>query len=163
MTWYHRARRGPALGLGLLLLLPALAGCGHSTGRLSGKVMFNGQPLPGGWLTFRPAEAGVNSVPVLIHEDGTYEATLPTGDVLIAVDNRELQPPDRSGPRPGLPPGIKLPPQDGAAKAAEPSPAAAEKLKGRYVPIPDKFYRVESSGLKHTVKSGSETHDIELK
>jgi hypothetical protein len=164
MTWYHRARRGPALGLGLLLLLPALSGCGRQTGHLSGKVIFNGQPLPGGWLTFRPADPKANAVPALIGEDGSYEATLPVGEVAIAVDNRELQPPPKSsGPRPGLPPGIKIPGQDGAAKAAEAPSTGGAKLSGKYVPIPEKFYRADSSGLTLTVKAGSETRDIELK
>jgi hypothetical protein len=162
MTWYHRARRRPALWLGLLLFLPALSGCGRQTGHLSGKVIFNGKPLPGGWLTFRPADAKANAVPALIGEDGSYEATVPVGEVTISVDNRELQPPDRSGGvRPGLPPGIKLP--DGAAKAAAEAPTAGgTKLAGHYVAIPDKYYRAETSGLTHTVKTGSETHDIEL-
>jgi hypothetical protein len=162
MTWYHRARRGPALWLAPLLLLPVLAGCGQATGHISGKVIYKGQPLPGGRLTFRPADDRLNGVPAVIDASGNYEATLPAGDVTIAVDNRELQPPE-PGPRPKLPPGIKLPEQDGAAKAAADPGAGGGKLAGKYVAIPEKFYQAETSGLKYTVKTGSEQHDIELK
>jgi hypothetical protein len=163
MTWYHRARRGPAIWLVPLLFLPALAGCGRPTGHISGKVIYKGQPLPGGRLTFRPADPSLNTVPALIDAEGRYEATLPAGEVTIAVDNRELQPPE-PGQRPALPPGIKLPGQDGAAKSAAATPNAGEgKLTGKYVPIPEKFYQAETSGLNYTVKKGSENHDIELK
>jgi hypothetical protein len=166
MTWYHRARQGPAIWLGPLLLLPALAGCGQPTGHISGKVIYQGRPLTGGRLVFRPADPGQNTVPALVAADGSYEATLPVGDVTIAVDNRELQPhePSPPGPRPGLPEGIKLPGQGGAAKAAAEAPnAAGGRLAGKYVPIPEKFYQAETSGLKYTVKKGNETYDIELK
>jgi hypothetical protein len=162
MTWYHHARRGPALWLAPLLFLPVLAGCGKPTGHISGKVIYKGEPLPGGRVTFRPADSSVNTIPAVIGEDGSYEATLPVGDVTIAVDNRELQPAEH-GPRPTLPPGIKLPGQDGGAKAAAAPNDGGGKLVGKYVPIPEKFYQAESSGLKYTVKKGSEDHNIELK
>ncbi len=163
MTWSHRAPWRPAAWLAPLLLLPVLAGCGQPTGHVSGKVTYNGQPLPGGRLTFRPADPTKNSVPAVIDADGHYEVTLPAGEVTVAVDNRELQPAERgSGPRPGLPPGVQLPP--GGIKAAAENPAAQSgKLAGKYVPISDKFYEAETSGLKYSIKSGSQTQDIELK
>jgi hypothetical protein len=163
MTWYHRARRRPAIWLAPLLLLPALAGCSQPKGHLSGKVIYQGQPLPGGWLTFRPADSKQNTVSVMIDAEGHYDVTLPAGDVAIAVDNRELKP-HQAGPRPSLPPGIKLPGQDGGVKVDASGPASGGgKLSGKYVPIPEKFYQVETSGLKYTVKGGSEPYDIELK
>jgi hypothetical protein len=161
MSWYHTARRVPATWLGALLFLPALAGCGQQTGHVSGKVIYNGQPLPGGRLTFRPADPELNSVPALIGADGSYEATPPVGEVTIAVDNSELRPPE-PGQRPGLPPGFKLPGQGGAVKAGGAAESAEGKLTGKYVPIPEKYYQAETSGLKYTVKKGSETYDIKL-
>ncbi len=167
MTRYQRGRPMLAAWLGLLLLLPALAGCGRPTVHLSGKVIYQGQPLPGGELTFRPADPNLNTVSAPIGPDGQYEVTLPAGEVLIAVDNREWQPVTRT-PAPGLPPGIKLPDQGGAAKPPAANPAAAPasgeaKPSGRYVRIPEKFYQAETSGLKYTVKKGEDKHDIELK
>jgi hypothetical protein len=163
MTWHHRARRGLAVWLGPLLFFPALAGCGQQTGHISGKVLYQGQPLAGGRLTFRPADPKLNTLSVPIDADGRYEATLPVGEVTIAVDNRELQPPTRD-PSPGLPPGIKLPDQAGGAKAAPAAPSSGQaKPSGKYVPIPEKFYQAETSGLTYTVKKGEDTLDIELK
>ncbi len=165
MTRHPRARHLAAFWPAALLLPALLAGCGRQTGHVSGTVKFQDKPLPGGWLTFRPADPKANSVPALIGPDGHYEATLPVGDVTIAVDNRELQPPER-GPHNPLPPDIKLPGGIGAPKAAEAAPtsgANAAKLTGKYVPIPEKYYKAETSGLTYTIKKGDETHDIELK
>src|SRR5215472_3203134 len=79
--------------LGLLLVLPLLAGCGRSKGTVSGKVIYQNKGLPGGWITFRPVNPRLNPVTVPIDPDGNYEATLPVGEMLIAIDNRELEPP----------------------------------------------------------------------
>jgi hypothetical protein len=175
MTWSHCARRCPTVWFGALLFLPALAGCGQQTGQLSGTVTYQGQPLPGGRVTFRPADPRRNAVTVPINKDGSYEASVPTGEVQISVDNRELQPPPPRGAGPGpagLPPGITLPPgvkmpspaaQDtGKGATTEVRSNAPQKAAGRYVPIPANYYSVETSGLKHTVKSGPETFNIEM-
>lgn len=152
--WFLFASR-----LGLLLLLPVVAGCGSGQGTVSGRVLYNGKPLPGGWITFRPVDSRQNSVPALIDPNGNYEAKLPAGDVLISVDNRELEPVP-AAPAPGLPPGVRLPPAEapkGEAKDAATRPA------GTYVPILEKYYNVETSGLRYTVKKGPQPYDIELK
>ena len=152
------------LARALLLFLPALAGCGQPKGQLSGQVMYQGQPLPGGRLTFLPADPKQNPVPAPIDANGHYEVTLPAGDGTISVDNRELQP-HPSGQRPIPPSGIKLPSQEGGVKAAAAAPTAGGgKLAGKYVFIPEKFYDAATSGLKYTVKAGTQTpYDIELK
>jgi hypothetical protein len=153
--------RGASL-LGFLVLAGLAAGCGAGQGTVSGKVLFNGKPLPGGWLTFRPADPSKNNVTAQIDENGHYEAVLPAGEVKIAVDNREWEP--AAPMKTVLPPGVKLP---AAPKTTADAPAvtsAASKPPGSYVPIPAKFYDADSSGLTFTVTSGkSQTHDIELK
>lgn len=158
--WCGAARR-----LGLLLLLPVLAGCGSGKGTVSGKVIYQGKGLPGGRVTFRPADPRLNPVGVVLDAEGHYEVSLPPGEVVISVDNRELDPAAaRAAPPPQLPPGIKLPrvpkPEAGPAEV---SPNTIQNLPGRYRGIPPKFYSTDTSGLKYTVQKGSQTHDIDLK
>jgi len=165
-TWFHPGWR-PLVGpLGLLLALALLAGCGRREGKVSGRVLYNGKPLPGGSLYFRPADGALNTVSVTIDEKGNYEAALPVGEVKIAVNNTELQrQPAEGGGRPQLPP-IKLPniPKSKGSEPPEaPPPDAPQKPAGAYVPIPEKFYNADTSGLTYTVKPGPQTHDIELK
>jgi hypothetical protein len=154
----------------LLLLLPAV-GCGGSRGQVSGQVLYHGKPVRGGWVTFRPADSRQNLVNAQLDANGRYEALLPTGEVQIAIDNRELEPapPERGAARAVLPPGVKFPPA--AKSAAESSPPAAapppevapQRLAGTYVPIPASYYTVETSGLTYSVKPGPQSYDIELK
>jgi hypothetical protein len=161
MNRLQRAGRRLAVPVGILLSLPLVGGCGSSEGKLSGQVLYQGKPLPGGRLTFRPADPRLNSVSVPISAEGTYEATLPVGDVTICVDNRELQPASRPPGEKRLPPGVKLPPPDKTDEAPPPRNEPS-RTAGTYVPIPEKYYEAENSGLKHTVKGGAETHNIEL-
>src|SRR5918993_690853 len=90
--------------LGLLILLPVLAGCGQKLGQVSGKVTYKGQPVPAGWVTFRPADPALNAVPVELTEDGTFLVELPAGEVTVTVDNREWEPrPAAAGGIPSVP------------------------------------------------------------
>ncbi len=149
---------------GLLVVLALAVGCGGGgEGKVSGQVLYNGKPLPGGWVMFRPADSSKNTVSARINQNGHYEATLPVGEVTIAVDNRELQPPSAGGGAPALPPGVKLPPikKEGAAPPGQ--TPAPEKLPGTYVPIPEKYYDPASSGLTFSVPKGEHPHNIELK
>ncbi len=52
--------------------------------------------------------------------------------------------------------GRKPPP---GAKMDEP---ATPTITGTYVPIPEKYRSPDESGLKYTVKTGSQTYDIDL-
>src|SRR5262245_41496563 len=77
----------------LALVACSLAtGCGAGRGTVSRRVLVGGQPLPGGWLTFRPADPRQNTVTVPIEADGRFTARLPAGEVQISIDNRELEP-----------------------------------------------------------------------
>jgi hypothetical protein len=155
-----------------LLLLPVLVGCGAGKVKVSGRVLYNGNPLPGGIVSFRPADPKHNAVSAEVDEQGNYEAVLPAGEVQVAVDNRELQPPTPSGPA-GLPPGLPADVQNvlnkERAKAAPPpadqpaAPRTPNNRRGTYVPIPEKYYTTDKSGLTFTVEPGNPKHDIELK
>jgi len=125
---------------GLLVALVGVLGCGGGEGTVSGKVLYRGNPVPGGMVTFRPADNSKNTVTAVLDPQGNYQAKLPAGEVRIAVDNRELK----------LPPGGKV-------------PEGFSKLPGSYLEIPEKFYTVEKSELTYKVQLGPQTYNIELK
>ena len=152
---------------GLLVLLALAVGCKGGQGTVSGTVYLNDKPLPGGLVTFRPADSSRNAVSARIGEDGHFEATLPAGEVKIAVDNREFEPPPR-GDVPKLPPVVDLPPGVKPAPPERPgSPptpeGAPEKPSGKYVPIPPKYYDVDTSDLTLVVQPGPQSYDVRLK
>ncbi len=71
----------------LLLLTPGCA----SKGKIRGKVtMSNGEPLPGGTITFAPVSGKGNVATAWINPDGTYEVEAPTGECKVTIDNRNV-------------------------------------------------------------------------
>jgi hypothetical protein len=164
-------------GLGLALSLGALAGCGGGMGKVSGMVTYNGQPVPGGQIAFRHVDGKYDLVTVGIDGLGRYWADLPSGEVMVLVDNRGLasgegeqgnEGPAFSGPPPGVPlaPDVRAK-LGGGAPPPKRSGGAAPKAKapegaGKYVKIPEKYYTVETSGLKFTVTGGEQTQSFDL-
>ena len=138
------------LSLGVLTLL---AGCDknpHSAEHteVSGKVLFQGKPLPGGIVSFAAVNGGFVSSGT-IDEHGNYQIKAPVGDVEISVMNRMLQPSRGSkGMRP--------------APLKKTEAKEHQLLKGRWVKIPSHYEDPHTSGLKYTVKQGPQTHDVEL-
>ncbi len=158
--------RGRALvaGCGWLILLPFVIGCGGGKGTVSGRVLYNKQPVTGGTVTFAPVKGGSSPVTATIDENGNYQITVPVGEMYISVDNEALKPVG-AGEKPSLPPQLfgkklKLPPPE-KGKRQQTAPAG-ERPPGKYVAIPAKYARLDN-GLKYTVTSGSQPHDIELK
>jgi hypothetical protein len=163
-----RGRYALAYRLAPLILFAAALGCGPGQGTVSGQVkLTNGKPLPGGWITFVPADPRQPPATARIDENGRYELTVAAGKVKILVDNRELEAQAAQGPAaPVLPEKIKLPADLNVPKPAPgqgPPPDAPEKLPGKYVRIDPKYHTVEKSGLEYTVSAGPQTHDVELK
>jgi hypothetical protein len=133
-------------------------------GHVTGKVTYKGQPVPAGWVQFRPADPARNSVTVELKEDGTFAADLPAGDVTVTIDNREWEP-RAAGAIPSIPAGIPLSAEARAQIAAAPKREADPKAGGRggkYVPLPEKYFDGATSGLKFTVKGGNQTENLEL-
>jgi hypothetical protein len=163
-----RVRAGWAAGVGLLLLLPVAVGCGPRTGTVSGRVLLGGAPLPGGRVTFRPADPRQNSVSAEIDEQGNYQVVLPVGEVMVSVDNQELAPRSPPGGPLALP-GLSAEAQEKLRSAREAAPPAPDpgsgrpRPSGRYVPIPERYLLAESSGLEFKVHGGEQKHDLELK
>jgi hypothetical protein len=139
-----------------LCLLAAAAGCGTGppkpppSAKVSGTVLYRGQPLPGGRISFVTVAGGFATT-ATIREDGKYEISAPTGDVQISVDNSMLM------PRRGSP---MQPPQSEGMK--QHSGGAEDPVKGQYVNLPSKYFRPDTSGLTYTVKKGDQTHDVPL-
>lgn len=142
-------------------VLFTLAGCGNDglgkRSPVSGTVTYKGQPLAKGTINFYAAaggEEGATRGAFGVIENGKY--TLSTqgendgafpGDYLISIMARDVDMTEAQANTNG---GSAR--QDDVSKAY----ANAKKL------IPEKYEVPETSGLKKTVKSGSNTIDIEL-
>jgi len=141
-------RNAKALRTLFCLLAIALAGCGASTGSVTGKVTLNGEVVNGGTVTFIGSDQKVVTAP--ISAEGEYTIPkLPPGAAKIGVM-----------PLPTMPKGKGMDMMDpskmggGAEKPSEPPPKPR--------PIPKRYQDPEKSGLTYTVTKGSQEHDIKL-
>jgi hypothetical protein len=82
-------------------------GCGGETGgRVTGKVTFNGKPVPAGKVYIRPDSAKGNSGPTGYAniKDGAYDTSAEggrgavTGPVIFVVEGLDPNPPPNAGP-----------------------------------------------------------------
>jgi hypothetical protein len=156
-------------GLLVLFLGLAAAGCGSSTGEVTGKVLLKGKPLAGGAVSFFPA-SGKGSNTSRIKEDGTYTVIkVPVGAVKIVVA------PPAAGK---LDPKIKMLVDAVKSGKTKMSQEEIDKMpqefrdaldgegpssSGHSGKIPKQYTDPEKTVLEYTVTSGSQTHDIELK
>lgn len=147
---------------GTLLLALFLSGCNRSSlgseGEVSGKVTYKGKPLPGGQVMFiTPQGYTFTSV---IDPEGNYKLKVLVGEVRIAVDNSMLLNSNKP-PAPNIrrPPGIEPPP---GVKVDDIKQSSGATITGTFVPLPEKYRTPDASGLTYTVKSGSQTYNIEL-
>jgi hypothetical protein len=134
---------------------------------VSGQVLLNGTPLPGGLVTFRPDNPKENSVTAQLDEQGRFSVELPVGGVKVSVDNRHLQ--ERKESPAGLKPNLPFAEdvrQKLGGSGTPPSKEGEDKPStpvGRYVPIAPEYHAVETSGLEFTVQRREQQHDIELR
>lgn len=126
----------------LMVAVAALVGCAPAEqATVSGKVTIDGRPLDRGVVTFVNAlgksTAGISGQ---IHSDGTYDVQIGqsgeivAGEYNVIVDSRE---------------------------ASAPQPEGAPPLPGELL-IPVRYTRVETSGLRYHVRSGTNVIDIAL-
>ncbi len=129
----------------LPLLLVLASGCGSGkTGTVSGKVLLDGKPVPGGYINFFPSGENSTAKTSPIGEDGSYSVKgVPVGTAKITVQGvaGSVQIPNSN-----LPKGMEMPVSDRKA-----------------VFVPPKYSTTEQSGLSYEVKSGSQDHNVELK
>jgi len=153
-VWQSRAARLGWLRCAPLSLLVAAVVCGCTSppkpppsAEVSGKVLYKGQPVSGGEVTFIAIKGGFASGGI-IDENGNYKVTVPVGEVKITVDNRMLQK-GRGAPKAG--PMLKNP------NAEQP-----KEMKGHYVALPAKYASADQTDLTYTVVIEPQTHDITL-
>jgi hypothetical protein len=133
---FRRFGARPVGSVGVLMLTLFVAGCSRGTGNVSGKVLFKGQPLPAGTITFYDDENGVTSS--AINPDGTYAVSkVRTGAAKVAV---AVPLPINM---PGVGPALVLP------QTKVPS-------------IPPHYHDRERSGLTLDVVKGDQVHNFEL-
>lgn len=137
------------LSLGLLAVMAGCTKNPHSTqhAEVSGKVLYEGKPLPGGQVNFVSLKDGFASKGT-IDENGNYTIEAPVGEVAIGVDNSMLAV-QRGAPKQMMHP-------------KRPDSEEEAPIKGRYVNIPLSYADPQESGLKYTVTPGPQTHNIEL-
>lgn len=125
----------------LSLVVLAAGGCGGKTASVSGKVIYKGKPLPGGFVNFMSEGEKSTVKTSQIKEDGSYSVSgLPVGSAKISVQ--------------GL-----------AARRLASLPGQGDKNdtpQQKEVAVPPKYGNTETSGLKYEVKSGSQSYDIKL-
>lgn len=145
---------------GQLLVCLLLCGCSRSRlgneEEVSGKVTYNGKPLTGGWITFMSAQGHTFSGP--IDPEGNYKVRVLVGETRITVDNRMLQSKWMSKTDIRRQVGIKR----RASTSTEEAKSSGPDIPGTYMPLPNKYFSPDTSGLTYTVESGSQTHNIEL-
>jgi hypothetical protein len=121
------------------------AGCGSKekpTGEVFGKVTVGGKPVTAGMVKFVPHDKDREPMTTGLGPDGSYRATgVPVGLCSVAVETAMFK------------------------NLTPPPPAIAKQLGGprtKYVPIPEKYERVETSGLSVEVDRGKKQLDIEI-
>lgn len=123
----------------LWIVFVTLVGCGGNPATVTGVVMMDGRPLNTGTVGFNPVSGGMKAVGI-IQSDGSYELKT----------NRET----------GLQVGeyqttvIALEPGEEVVHGGPPRP-------GKNI-TPKRYGSTSTSGLKFTVKQGSNVIDIEL-
>jgi len=145
-------RLGWVVLFGLLVLV---SGCSRKAS-ISGKVTYNGLPMPGGYVIFAPVEGGGGGTASIDPKDGSYEILdLPTGKMKIAV---------KPAQDPAMPRGMNAygPPKDSGAPADAMKGLNQGSKGSKYVPVPLEKTDPETSALEVEVKAGKNTHDISL-
>jgi len=156
-TEHVQARARQLVGGLVLLAVFFLVGCGEGgKGDISGKVTYNGQPIPWGRVSFA-SEVGNKVTTTGQIVKGNYTVSnCPAGPAKIAVESF-------AAPTPSAKPSPMT--KDMASKmfpgGGPPEPPPPDVV-GKVVKIPAKYTDPGQSGLTYTVQRGPQTHDIAL-
>jgi len=139
------------LGALALAVAVGVVGCGGGKGTISGKVTYKGAPLKGGHIAFLASNK--QNFMGDISEDGSYViSNVPTGPAKVSVQTSYMKQTARTSRQ------YKVPADAPKGLGGGGGPDLAK----RYVAIPDKYEDPDQSGLTYTVKSGDQTHNIDL-
>jgi hypothetical protein len=137
-------RTMPRWTLVTVLLATTLPGCFRTTGMVSGKVTFQGEPVPAGSVIFVHADGA--TISGSIHEGSYSIAKVPTGACTILVVSlpapRSIWNPEKKEQMGG---------EDTSAESRDPRP------------LPSRYNDAKESDLQYEVRTGQQTYDIDLK
>lgn len=136
-----------------LLVFALVSGCGGGKGDVTGKVTFEGKPIPWGRITF--VSKGGNQLAISSSiKNGEYKIVgCPAGLAKISVESFLARKSETEVKNP-LAKGF------GPPKTADSPPPEAI---GKHLEIPQILGNPESSGLEYTVKRGEQSFDFDLK
>jgi len=141
ICWYLFA------AIGLALAAVCVGGCGKRSGwgEMTGKVTFQGKPLPAGRIVFVCQDADKTVISAEIRDGVYYVSKIPAGRATVGITSSE--------PSGDATPGIPSPPPDPKA----PPPPARSALA-----IPERYGSPETSGLAYDVAKGKQSKDFDL-
>ncbi len=126
------------------LLATTLPGCLQSTGTVSGKVTFQGQPVAAGSVTFIHADGPTRSGSI---QEGSYSvARIPPGACTILV--------------------VSLPSPRSMWNLEKQERVGGDRDSSRFrtpTPLPSRYSDPKESDIHYEVKVGRQTYHIELK
>lgn len=160
------------------VLTGLVIGCGNGKGELTGKVTYNGKPVPGGNLTLT-----INGMQFIsaLSTDGSYEFfELVPGQAVLTVDNEKLNPDSKrpeyftgkSGGGNAAQAMSKMAKERMKAEgkgvasglsSADMSPEMKAEMAKRYMKIPVKYTNEQTSDAKVMVKAGRNEWNFVLK
>jgi len=172
-----RQSSGRTIAVGLAVLTALLASSCSGRAKVTGRVTFNGKPLPAGRITFVSAD-GKASDPAEI-SDGAYQVhNAPIGECKIKVETGYLMTMMKAMPGMGGMPGMGNMGQPDMGKSGTKMPddkkgmmtknvtedmaGMKDKIADYLVIIPEDYAILEKTPLTFTVKSGSNTYDVPL-
>ena len=129
-------------------MLGCIAGCGSTTGTVSGTVKYKGTPLATGRIVLQRIEgrSDVYEGPI---KDGLYSIRgIPLGSVKVAIESFVPDPESLKN----VPKGLGIPPGKSADRVAP----------GKGITIPKHYADISRSGLEFSVTSGQQNKDFDL-
>lgn len=155
----------------IALISMPLAGCwGSKTkklvfGKVQGRVVLDGEPLPAGCLVTFVPQAGSSETGIgKITEDGKYVGQTGMKDGIVVGEYRLMvSPPPLDGPEIAKRQSDAMASLLSAKNAKELNASVAKSKIEHAGIIPVKYASFDTSGLKATIKEGDNTVDLELK
>jgi hypothetical protein len=145
----------------LVALLVAVSGCAGGKGAkgdVSGAVTYKGAAVTGGSVTLQPSSG--QGFRAQIDGQGNYRVNdVPAGEYKVIVETVSAK---FGMPTQVQPPAGMKPPPDKSKLFEKPSFGGMEDKMVKFVEIPLKYSKAESTPLTYKVTKGAQKHPIEL-